>query len=106
CFFVFQAEDGIRDFHVTGVQTCALPICALEPEVVDLANMLVEMGAKISGIGTATMTIEGVERLHGCEYSVVPDRIETGSYLAGRSEERRVGKEGRCLWSRAAYKRQ
>ncbi len=51
--------------------------------VVDLANMLVAMGAKISGIGTSTMTIEGVERLHGCEYSVVPDRIETGSYLAG-----------------------
>lgn len=63
--------------------TTTLGNCALEPEVVDLANMLVAMGAKISGIGTATMTIEGVERLHGCEYSVVPDRIETGSYLAG-----------------------
>ena len=63
--------------------TTVLGNCALEPEVVDLANMLVVMGAKISGIGTATMTIEGVERLHGCEYSVVPDRIETGSYLAG-----------------------
>ena len=63
--------------------TTILGNCALEPEVVDLANMLVAMGAKISGIGTATMTIEGVERLHGCEYSVVPDRIETGSYLAG-----------------------
>ena len=63
--------------------TTVLGNCALEPEVVDLANMLVKMGAKISGIGTATMTIEGVERLQGCEYSVVPDRIETGSYLAG-----------------------
>ena len=63
--------------------TTVLANCALEPEVVDLANMLVAMGAKISGIGTSTMTIEGVERLHGCEYSVVPDRIETGSYLAG-----------------------
>lgn len=57
--------------------------CACEPEVVDLANMLVAMGAKIDGIGTPTMTIEGVENLHGCEYSVIADRIETGSYLAG-----------------------
>src|SRR5699024_9472803 len=57
--------------------------CAREPEVVDLANMLVAMGAKIEGIGTSTMTIEGVESLKGCEYSVVADRIETGSYLTG-----------------------
>lgn len=56
--------------------------CAREPEVVDLAKMLVKMGAKIEGIGTAYMTITGVEKLKGCEYSVVPDRIETGSYLA------------------------
>lgn len=62
--------------------TTHLENCAREPEVVDLANMLVKMGAKIDGIGTAYMTIEGVERLHGCEYSVVADRIETGSYLA------------------------
>lgn len=63
--------------------TTRLENCATEPEVVDLANMLVKMGAKIDGIGTPTMTIEGVERLHGCEYSVIADRIETGSYLAG-----------------------
>ncbi|ELA07998.1 UDP-N-acetylglucosamine 1-carboxyvinyltransferase [Moraxella macacae 0408225] len=56
--------------------------CAREPEVVDLANMLVKMGAKIDGIGTAYMTITGVEQLNGCEYAVLPDRIETGSYLA------------------------
>lgn len=62
--------------------TTHLENCAREPEVVDLANMLVKMGAKIDGIGTAYMTIQGVEKLHGCEYSVVPDRIETGSYLA------------------------
>ena len=62
--------------------TTHLEHCAREPEVVDLANMLVKMGAKIDGSGTAYMTIEGVEKLHGCEYSVVPDRIETGSYLA------------------------
>lgn len=63
--------------------TTRLENCATEPEVVDLANMLVAMGAKISGIGTTTMIIEGVDRLHGCEYSVIADRIETGSYLAG-----------------------
>ncbi len=63
--------------------TTRLENCATEPEVVDLANMLVAMGAKISGIGTTTMIIEGVDSLHGCEYSVIADRIETGSYLAG-----------------------
>ncbi|MDO4440753.1 MAG: UDP-N-acetylglucosamine 1-carboxyvinyltransferase [Moraxella sp.] len=63
--------------------TTRLENCACEPEVVDLANMLVAMGAKIDGIGTPTMVIEGVESLHGCEYSVIADRIETGSYLAG-----------------------
>lgn len=55
--------------------TTILENCAIEPEVVDLAECLVKMGAKISGIGTATMTIEGVKELHGCEHSVVPDRI-------------------------------
>ncbi|MBJ9985920.1 UDP-N-acetylglucosamine 1-carboxyvinyltransferase [Acinetobacter sp. S40] len=55
---------------------------AREPEITDLANMLVKMGAKIEGIDTDTLTITGVESLHGCEYAVVADRIETGSYLA------------------------
>mgnify|MGYP003385237147 CR=1 FL=1 len=54
---------------------------AREPEVVDLAECLNAMGAKVSGHGTQTITIEGVERLHGCDYSVMPDRIETGTYL-------------------------
>ncbi len=53
---------------------------AREPEVADLAHCLVAMGAKIDGIGTSTLRIQGVDRLHGCEYSVVPDRIETGTY--------------------------
>lgn len=55
---------------------------AREPEITDLANMLVKMGAKIDGIDTDTLIITGVESLHGCEYTVVADRIETGSYLA------------------------
>jgi UDP-N-acetylglucosamine 1-carboxyvinyltransferase len=54
---------------------------AREPEVADLAHCLNAMGAKISGAGTDTITIEGVERLAGTEYSVLPDRIETGTYL-------------------------
>jgi len=54
---------------------------AREPEVEDLALFLNAMGADISGIGSATLVINGVERLHGCEYVVMPDRIETGTYL-------------------------
>ncbi len=54
---------------------------AREPEVVDLANCLIRMGAKITGAGTPTVVIEGVKALHGTEYDVLPDRIETGTYL-------------------------
>ena len=54
---------------------------AREPEIVDLANCLTSMGAKISGAGTNTLTIEGVSELRGSEYSVMPDRIETGTFL-------------------------
>jgi len=54
---------------------------AREPEVVDLANCLNQMGAKITGAGTDSITIQGVERLSGINYQVLPDRIETGTYL-------------------------
>ena len=54
---------------------------ALEPEVIDLANCLNAMGARISGAGTDVVTIEGVEALHGTDYRVMPDRIETGTFL-------------------------
>jgi UDP-N-acetylglucosamine 1-carboxyvinyltransferase len=53
---------------------------AREPEIVDLCNCLVAMGASISGIGTETLEIEGRDRLHGATYAVMPDRIEAGSY--------------------------
>ena len=53
---------------------------AREPEIGDLAKCLVAMGAQISGIGSDTLTIEGVSTLHGAEHSIIPDRIETGSY--------------------------
>mgnify|MGYP006111341521 CR=1 FL=1 len=61
---------------------------AREPEVVDLANCLVAMGAKIKGQGTDTIVIQGVEKLHGCSYSVMPDRIETGTYLIAAAATR------------------
>ncbi|PCJ24971.1 MAG: UDP-N-acetylglucosamine 1-carboxyvinyltransferase [SAR86 cluster bacterium] len=54
---------------------------AREPEVVDLADCLIKMGADISGQGSDTITINGVKELHGCSFSVMPDRIETGTYL-------------------------
>lgn len=54
---------------------------AKEPEVIDLARCLNAMGAKITGIGTDTLHIMGVEALHGCTYPILPDRIETGTYL-------------------------
>lgn len=55
---------------------------AREPEVVDLAHCLIAMGAKIKGHGTDMITIQGVEKLHAAEYTVLPDRIETGTFLA------------------------
>ncbi len=61
--------------------TTIIENAAREPEVTDLAQCLNAMGAKISGAGTDTITIEGVERLAGTEYRVLPDRIETGTYL-------------------------
>lgn len=54
---------------------------AREPEVTDLANFLIGMGANIEGAGTGTITVQGVEKLGGTDYSVLPDRIETGTYL-------------------------
>ncbi|TVQ89848.1 MAG: UDP-N-acetylglucosamine 1-carboxyvinyltransferase [Chromatiaceae bacterium] len=61
---------------------------AREPEVVDLAEFLNRMGARISGAGTDTVRIQGVERLGGCDYTVLPDRIETGTYLVAAAMTR------------------
>lgn len=61
--------------------TTIIENAAREPEVVDLANCLIAMGAKIKGAGTDTLEIEGVEKLIGCEFNVLPDRIETGTFL-------------------------
>jgi UDP-N-acetylglucosamine 1-carboxyvinyltransferase len=77
---------------VTGTENLMMAACladgetvienaAREPEVVDLANCLSAMGARISGAGTDVIRIRGVERLHGAEHRIMPDRIETGTYL-------------------------
>ena len=61
--------------------TTILENAAREPEVGDLAELLVKMGAKITGIGSDRLVIEGVEKLHGAEHAVIPDRIEAGTFL-------------------------
>lgn len=77
---------------VTGTENFLMAAClaegrtvlenaAMEPEVTDLAEMLIRMGARISGHGTSRITIDGVQRLHGCTHTVVADRIEAGTFL-------------------------
>lgn len=61
--------------------TTILENAAREPEVGDLAELLVKMGAKISGLGTDRLVIEGVEQLHGAQHTIIPDRIEAGTFL-------------------------
>ncbi|TFH88066.1 UDP-N-acetylglucosamine 1-carboxyvinyltransferase [Billgrantia azerbaijanica] len=68
--------------------TTVLENAAREPEVVDLAECLIKMGAKIRGHGTDTIVIDGVERLHGAEHDVMPDRIETGTFLVAAALSR------------------
>jgi UDP-N-acetylglucosamine 1-carboxyvinyltransferase len=62
--------------------TTVIENAAREPEVADLANCLTAMGARVQGAGTDVITVEGVDRLHGTRYPVMPDRIETGTFLA------------------------
>ena len=80
--------------------TTVIENAAQEPEVVDLANFLVSMGARITGAGTNTIIVEGVERLHGTKYTVLPDRIETGTYLVGCAM---TGGHIRCSRARPAH---
>ncbi|WP_203363508.1 UDP-N-acetylglucosamine 1-carboxyvinyltransferase [Bacillus sp. REN10] len=61
--------------------TTVLENCAKEPEIVDLANLLNKMGAKVVGAGTGTIRIEGVEELHGADHAIIPDRIEAGTFM-------------------------
>jgi UDP-N-acetylglucosamine 1-carboxyvinyltransferase len=61
--------------------TTVIDNAAMEPEVVDLANFLIKCGAKIKGHGTNTIVVEGVKNLKGCEYEIIPDRIEAGTFI-------------------------
>jgi UDP-N-acetylglucosamine 1-carboxyvinyltransferase len=61
--------------------TTVVKLAAAEPHVEDLGHFLVAMGAKIKGLGTHTLTIEGVPKLHGAEYTIIPDQIEAGTFL-------------------------
>jgi UDP-N-acetylglucosamine 1-carboxyvinyltransferase len=78
--------------------TTVLENAAKEPEVIDLAEMLIKMGANISGAGTDVITIVGVEKLHGTEHSVVCDRIEAGTYMVAAAM---AGGEVKLLNARA-----
>ena len=73
--------DNVMMAAVLADGTTVIDSAAAEPEVVDLANFLNKMGAKIEGAGTRRIVIEGVKELHGAEHSVIPDRIEAGTFL-------------------------
>ncbi|MEA3208113.1 MAG: UDP-N-acetylglucosamine 1-carboxyvinyltransferase [Chthoniobacter sp.] len=73
--------DNVMMAAVLAEGTTVIDSAAAEPEVVDLANFLNAMGAKIEGAGTRRIVIEGVKELHGAEHSVIPDRIEAGTFL-------------------------
>ena len=64
--------------------TTIIENAAREPEVIDLAECLNKMGAKVTGAGTPQIVIEGVEKLHGCEHSVIADRIDNAEDLVAR----------------------
>jgi len=96
---------------VTGTENLMMAACladgetvienaAREPEVVDLANCLVAMGARISGAGTDVIRIQGVERLHGARHRIMPDRIETGTYLCAAAA---TGGDVRLTGTSSAY---
>lgn len=94
-----QAPEGLRGGHihfdritVTGTEDVLMAAvlargetvirnAAREPEVKDLADLLIKMGAKIQGAGTSIIRVQGVERLHGAEHAIIPDRIEAGTFL-------------------------
>lgn len=73
--------DNVMMAAVLAEGTTVIESAAAEPEVVDLANFLIKMGAKIEGAGTRRIIIEGVKELHGVEHEVIPDRIEAGTFL-------------------------
>jgi UDP-N-acetylglucosamine 1-carboxyvinyltransferase len=75
------ATENIMMAAVLAEGTTILENVAKEPEITDLANFLNKMGAKVKGAGTGTIRIEGVERLYGTEHSIIPDRVEAGTFM-------------------------
>lgn len=75
------ATENIMMAATLAEGTTILENVAKEPEIVDLANLLNKMGAKVKGAGTGTMKIEGVDKLYGAEHSIIPDRIEVGTFM-------------------------
>lgn len=73
--------DNLMMAAVLAKGTTIIESAAREPEVVDLADFLNKMGAHVEGAGSRTITIHGVEKLHGCEHTVIPDRIEAGTFM-------------------------
>jgi len=103
--FVFDmvsvgATENVLSAAVLAKGTTILENCAQEPEIIDLALCLQTLGARIDGIGTSTLTIEGVERLHGGSYQVQADRIETGTFLVAAAM---TGGRVVCRRARADY---
>ena len=103
--FVFDmvsvgATENVLSAAVLAQGTTILENCAQEPEIIDLALCLQTLGARIDGIGTSTLTIEGVERLHGGSYQVQADRIETGTFLVAAAM---TGGRVVCRRARADY---
>ena len=82
------ATENILMAATLATGTTSIENAAREPEIADLANCLNAMGAKISGIGTRTLEVVGVDHLHGAQYAVMPDRIEAGSYAVAAAMTR------------------
>ncbi|KIT16820.1 UDP-N-acetylglucosamine 1-carboxyvinyltransferase [Jannaschia aquimarina] len=80
-FVSVGATENALTAAVLAQGTTVIRNAAQEPDTADLALCLTQMGAKIDGIGTSTLTIEGVDRLHGCTHEVIADRIETGTFM-------------------------
>ena len=79
-FVSVGATENILMTATLAKGTTVIENAAREPEITDLANCLISMGARITGAGTETITVEGVEKLHGTTHAVMPDRVEAGSY--------------------------
>ena len=75
------ATENIMMAAALAEGTTIIENVAKEPEIVDLANFLNEMGAKVRGAGTGTIRIEGVDKLYGAEHAIIPDRIEAGTFM-------------------------